>query len=99
MVDNSKADRIKLALEAYKNSFFSSKNAAAKAYDAPLSTFKTQVNGTTCRQKTIVNGQKLTPTEEKTLTKLILDTSGFVLALFGLSYSLTIALQDSFPFI
>lgn len=73
MPDNSKEERIRLALEAYKKHLFPSKNAAAKAYDVPLSTFKTQVNGTTCRQESVANGRKLTPTEEKTLSLWIID--------------------------
>ena len=36
MTDNSKEDRIKLALEAFKKGLFPSRNAAAKAYDVPL---------------------------------------------------------------
>ena len=56
MADNSKEERIKLALEAYKKGLFSSRNAAAKAYDVPLSTFKTRVNGTTCCKESIANG-------------------------------------------
>lgn len=73
MADDSKEERIKLALKAYKKGLFPSKNAAAKAYDVPLSTFKTQANGTTCRKDSIANGRKLTPTEEKTLSSWILD--------------------------
>ncbi|ODM14636.1 hypothetical protein SI65_09981 [Aspergillus cristatus] len=73
MADNSKEARIKIALEAYKKGLFSSRNAAAKAYDVPLSTFKTRVNGTTCRKESIANGRKLTPTEEKTLSSWIID--------------------------
>ena len=73
MPDNSKEERINLALEAYKKGFFPSRNAAAKAYDVPLSTFKSRVNGTTCRKESVANGQKLTPTEEKTLSLWIID--------------------------
>ena len=73
MSDNSKEERIKIAVDSYKKGHISSKNAAAKAYDVPLSTFKTRVNGTTCRQESVVNGWKLTPTEEKTLSSWIID--------------------------
>ena len=73
MPDNSREERINLALEAYKKGFFPSRNAAAKAYDVPLSTFKSRVNGTTCRKESVANGQKLTPTEEKTLSLWIID--------------------------
>ena len=73
MPDNSKEERINLALEAYKKGFFPSRNAAAKAYDVPLSTFKSRVNGTTCRKESVANGRKLTPTEEKTLSLWIID--------------------------
>jgi len=41
MADNSKEYRMKLALEAFRKGHFSSRNAAARAYDVPLSTFKT----------------------------------------------------------
>ena len=73
MPDNSKEERINLALEAYKKGFFPSRNAAAKAYDVPLSTFKSRVNGTTCRKESVANSRKLTPTEEKTLSLWIID--------------------------
>jgi hypothetical protein len=36
MADNSKEDRMKLALEAFKKGLFSSRNAVAKAYDVSL---------------------------------------------------------------
>ena len=73
MADNLKEKRINLALEAYKKGLFPSRNAAARAYDVPLSTFKTQINGTMSRKQSVANGQKLTPTEEKTLSAWIVD--------------------------
>jgi hypothetical protein len=73
MADNSKEYRMKLALEAFRKGHFSSRNAAARAYDVPLSTFKTRVKGTTCRKESAASHRKLTPTEEKTLSSWIID--------------------------
>lgn len=45
MADNSKEDCIKLALEDFKKGFFSSRSAAAKAYDVPLSIYNMDETG------------------------------------------------------
>ena len=65
----SKEERLMLALDAYKSGLFPSQNAAAKAFNVPPSTFKTQVKGTTSRHDTVANSRKLTNTEEDTLSK------------------------------
>src|SRR5215469_4316847 len=64
---------MQLAIDAYNNGLYRSKNAAAKAFDVPRRTFHTRVNGTASRKETAANGRKLTDTEETTLSKWILD--------------------------
>lgn len=52
---------------------FSVKNAAAKAFDVPVSTFKTRINGTISRKESVANGRELTSIDEKTLSSWIID--------------------------
>jgi hypothetical protein len=70
-----KVERMKLAITAYKNGQFSSKTAAAKAFDVPPQTLMTRLNGTTFRKETVANCQKLSETEESTLSAWIIDTA------------------------
>jgi hypothetical protein len=73
MTDNSKEGRLQLALDASKEGLFTSKGAAAKAFDVPPRTLMTRLNGTSSRKESVVNGHKLLDTKESTLTSWILD--------------------------
>jgi len=64
---------MQLALKAYKKDLFSSKTAAAKAFDVPPRIFITCVNKTTAHKNSTANYHKLTDTEESTLSAWILN--------------------------
>src|SRR5450432_1389733 len=65
--------RIALALEALKQSYFTSARAAAKAYDVPRSTFQNRVNGLPMQINHRPPNCKLTATEELALVQWILS--------------------------
>ncbi len=68
-----KEGRIVLALQAYKDGHFSSKRAAAIAYDIPESTFRSRVKGVIPRRDLRSPNLKLSATEESTLVDWILS--------------------------
>ena len=59
--------QIALALQAYQGGHFTSKRAAANAYDIPESTFRSRVNSTPARRDSRPVNCKLSDTEELTL--------------------------------
>jgi hypothetical protein len=75
--------RIDLALNAYNLGQFKSVRLAASAYKVPQQQLSNQQNKITFQLSTTANGQKLTPTEEQTLIRHILDLDarGFALRL------------------
>src|ERR1700693_2420760 len=68
-----KEGRIVLALQAYKDGHFSSKQAAAIAYNIPESTFRSRVKGVIARYDLQSPNLKLSTTEESTLVDWILS--------------------------
>lgn len=48
-------ERMRLSIEAFTKGQFKSKNACAKAFDIPPSTYKTPFNGAPSRKETIAN--------------------------------------------
>ena len=69
----SKEVRIQLALSAFKSGQFKTIKAAALAFDIPKSTLGRQMQGTLPRSEKTANCQKLSATEESTLSAWILD--------------------------
>jgi len=84
----SKEERLQLALRAFKNGQFKTKMAASVAFDVPETTLRRRLQGTTSRMQKISNCQKLSPTEESTLSAWILDMDkrGLPLQLPTVSY-------------
>ena len=68
-----KEGRITLALQAYKDGYFTSLRAAAEAYDIPASTLRYRVKGGRARRGLRAANSKLLPTEEEALIKWILS--------------------------
>jgi hypothetical protein len=68
-----KEGRITLALQAYKDSYFTSLRAAANAYDIPPSTLRSRVKGVSARYTIQPVNTKLSVTEETALIKWILS--------------------------
>ena len=73
MESPSKETRIQMALNAYKNSQYESLQKAASAYDVPRTTLRRRIAGIASRAEQPANCQKLSNTEESTLSKWILD--------------------------
>ena len=65
--------RIELAIEAFKAGQFKSLRRATMAFNVPQTTLLRRYKGTLARANTRPNRQKLTATEEQTLTQYILD--------------------------
>lgn len=68
-----KEERVQLALKDFKNGQHKTKKAAALAYDIPETTLCWQIEGITSHSKKTSNYQKLSTTEESTLSEWILD--------------------------
>ena len=62
-----------LALQAYKDGYFTSIRGAANAYDVPESTLRSRVKGCPTRGSLRSVNLKLTATEETTLVQWILS--------------------------
>ncbi len=79
MESSSKEARLFLAIQALKNDPKLSLRKAAAHYSVPKSTLNTRRNGILARPDTIVNGKKLTQSEEQVLLQYIidLDSRGF----------------------
>jgi hypothetical protein len=73
MAELSKEERMKLAIDAYNSGLFTSKTAAAKAFDVPPRTLMTRLNRTASWKEVIANCRKLTDLEESILKKWIID--------------------------
>ena len=69
----SKEDRVQLALNAFKNGQFKTKKSASLAFDVPETTLRRRIQGIASRAEKPANGQKLSITEESTLSTWILD--------------------------
>ena len=71
--------RVLLAINAFNSGQFMSLRAAAKAYDAPLTTAHRRAHGHSSRRECQPNSRKLTSAEEEDLEKWIIsnDTRGF----------------------
>ena len=70
---NSKDIRIQMALDALKKGHFKSQRAAALAYDISETTLRRRIGGAVSRPQKTANCQKLSATEESTLSAWILD--------------------------
>ena len=69
----SKEARIQLAVNAFKKGQFKTIKAAALAFDISKSTLGRRIQGTSSRAQKTANCQKLSETEESTLSSWILD--------------------------
>ena len=69
----SKDIRIQMALDALKNGHIKSQRAAASAYDISETTLRRRIRGAVSRPQKTANCQKLSATEESTLSAWILD--------------------------
>lgn len=65
--------RVQLAIEALKTASIATINAAARAFDVPISTLFRRLNGVQSRHETPPNCRKLTDIEELALVNWILD--------------------------
>lgn len=79
---------MQLALRAFKNLQFETKKAASLAFDMPETTLRRQIQGIDSQSKRAYTGQKLSSTEESTLSAWILDIDkcGLSLQLPTVSY-------------
>ena len=68
-----KEGRITLAVQAFKDGYFSSKRACVNAYNIPESTLRRRVKGINARCDSVPVNRKLTQTEETTLVEWILS--------------------------
>ena len=84
----SKEERVQLALKAFKEGQYRTKKAASLAFDVSETTLRRRLQGTTSRMQKISNCQKLSATEESTLSAWILDMDkrGLPLQLPTVSY-------------
>jgi hypothetical protein len=75
--------RVQLAFEAFNSGQFRSHRAAADAFNVKRHTLDQRAKGIPFRLETPPNGRKLTPTEEQTIVRYILDldSRGFALGL------------------
>lgn len=69
----AKENQIQLALNAYKKGQFKQKKVAALAFDIPPTTPSWRLNGIVSRSQKVANCQKLSETEEATLSAWISD--------------------------
>ena len=69
----SKEAQIQLAVNAFKKGQFKTIKAAALAFDVSNSTLGRRIQGTSSRTQKTANCQKLSETEESTLSSWILD--------------------------
>lgn len=69
----SKESRIQLALDAYKKGQFKTPQSASLAFDVPRTTLRRRIGGVASRAEKNANCQKLSNTEESTLSAWILD--------------------------
>jgi DDE superfamily endonuclease len=65
--------RLHLALQAYTSSQFKSLRRAAAAFNVKHQRLSDRLHGIPSRTQTLLNGRKLTPTEEQTIIRYILD--------------------------
>ena len=77
----SKERRIELALDAYKKGQFKTLQSVSLAFDVPWTTLQRQIGGIASRAEKNANCQKLSNTEESTLSAWILDMAGHGLPL------------------
>jgi hypothetical protein len=70
---SNREGRIQLALSAYTARQFRSLRRTAKAFNVPYSTLTSQYNGITYILERRNGRQKLTVTEEQTITQYVLD--------------------------
>ena len=70
---SQKEGRITLAIQAFKQGYFSSLKAACIAYNAPYSIIRDRVYGRVPRSDSRPKNLKLTPIEESTLIQWILS--------------------------
>ena len=77
----SKEAHMKMAITTWKEKRVKSKLRAAQIYGVPLTTLRKRLTGIKSRSETRVNGHKLTPIEEETLVKWLLDVDrqGFLI--------------------
>jgi hypothetical protein len=75
-----KEGRITLALQAYKDGYFTSLRAAVEAYDILASTLRYRVKGGRARRGLRATNSKLLPIEEEALIKwiLLMDERGLL---------------------
>ena len=69
----SKERRIQLALDAYKKGQFKSLQSVSLAFDVPRTTLQWWIGGVASQAERNANCQKLSNTEESTLSAWILD--------------------------
>ena len=69
----SKESQIHLALDAYKKGQHENLQEAASTYDVPRTTLRRRLAGIASRTEQPANCQKLSKTEESTLSRWILD--------------------------
>ena len=69
----SKERRIQLALDAYKKGQFKSLQSVSLAFDVPRTTLRRRIGGIASQAEKNANCQKLSNTEESTLSAWILD--------------------------
>ena len=72
----SKERRIQLALDAYKKGQFKSLQSVSLAFDVPRTTLRRRIGGIASQAEKNANCQKLSNTEESTLSAWILDMAG-----------------------
>ena len=72
----SKESRIQLALDAYKKGQFKSLQSVSLAFDVPRTTLRRRIGGIASQAEKNANCQKLSNTEESTLSAWILDMAG-----------------------
>ena len=72
LLDNQEG-RIELAINAYRSGQFRSQRSAAAAFGVQHQKLSTRLNGTSSRATMVPNCRNLTPTEEETLKRYILD--------------------------
>ena len=65
--------RLELAIQAYKQDFFKTPTAAAKAFDVPRKTLSRRLAGIQVKRGSRATNRLLTLTEEETLVQWILS--------------------------
>ena len=72
----SKEKQIELAISAYKKGQFKTLKSVSLAFEIPWTTLQQQIGGITLQAEKNANCQKLSNTEESTLSAWILDMAG-----------------------